>query len=129
MLLPSEQTASAQQMEKFLVIRQAVVQEAFALFDERGKDHDVAGPYWHRCPFGDITFAQMCFETAGRLVSAVQKIAQGRELSTGTLEDRLLDMINWAVMWLSWRRMRSEGVLNEHDAQPVHPLKDNTRYV
>jgi len=110
-LLPTENAEATRQMEYFLELRQAVVDEAFQLFDERGKDHDVDEPFWHRYPFGDVSYAQMCFETAGRLVSVVQKGLRGRAVEAGKIEDRLLDLINWAVMWLAWRKMQDMSML------------------
>ena len=125
-LLPREYKLSQELSETFKEIRVEVVKDAFELFDERAKQHDSESPFWHRYPFGDQSYAQMVFETAGRLVSAVQI-----GLSWPKLEDRLLDLINWAVMWLVWRRMARQQRLDmaepvssaEQPAAPVGELK------
>jgi len=108
-LLPQEYKLSQELSEQFKAMREQVIKDAFTLFDERAKQHDAESPFWHRYPFGDQSYAQMVFETAGRLVSAVRA-----GLQFAKVEDRLLDLINWATMWLAWRRM-------ERDAPPQMP--------
>lgn len=125
-LMPEEYTLLENLMAEFRSVRSAVVAEAFTLFDERAKQHDRDTPFWHRYPFGNVSYAQMCYETAAR---AVALLTEAAEPEASVLDDRILDLINWATMWLAWRRMHQRQAYQEGPVRVVEPEAAQTEAV
>lgn len=79
--------------------------------------------WWAKHVFGDLSFAHEVFKKAARAASLVQAAAQGevtKSAYTDTLDDCLLDLLNFTVMWLSWRRYKEREVMKDDDETGSH---------
>ena len=55
-------------------------------------------------PFGDLSFAQMVHIKAKRLVNLADQSRMGIEPNCESIEDSLLDIINYASYWWEYRK-------------------------
>ena len=60
-------------------------------------------------PYGDMSFAQMIHVKTKRLVHLADQARMGIEPTNESIEDNLLDLINYASYYYEWRK----GELNE----------------
>lgn len=83
---------------------------AFIAADEvrksKGNDYGSIKDYF---PYGDMSYAQMVFVKAKRLVCLADSKRMGIEPSHESIKDSLLDIMNYASYWYEWL----EGELDE----------------
>jgi hypothetical protein len=70
---------------------------------KKGSDYGGIAEYF---PFGDESFTQMIYVKVKRLVALV---SSGKEPTNESIDDNLLDLINYASYYYEWR----QGVLDE----------------
>lgn len=108
--LPTEVAVAEGIQEQLPGYMQDVIAEALAIFKDRAIYDRV--PFWHRHPFGDISYAQEIASISGRIVAI---LSGDMPFTAKDLEDKIFDLINYCVMWQVWRnaRGRQHGVMSQ----------------
>jgi len=110
-----------QQSEYMEQIKQELLQELAEL--RHGKSvYDHHFPWWSKHIFGDVSYAHEVVKKALRAASLVEELVQDGRMAnkyTDSLEDTLLDLLNFTVMWLAWRRFR-RGEEASYDEDGTH---------
>lgn len=73
--------------------------------------YDAHFPWWAKHIFGEASYAHEVVKKALRAASLVASGVTGMASDSqyaDTLEDTLYDLLNFVVMWLSWRRFQRE---------------------
>ena len=80
--------------------------------------YDEHFPWFAKHLYGDASFAHEVFKKSARAASLVAAGVTGQAKGNkwvDALEDNLFDLLNFTVMWMSWRRFRREEKVNYED--------------
>lgn len=75
--------------------------------------YDEHFPWWSKHLFGDISYAHEVVKKALRAASLVAAGATNGNAANkfaDTMHDTLMDLLNFTVMWLAWRRYQRKEV-------------------
>jgi len=121
-LLPTERVVAEACEEEVRAAMQVVIDEALAVLDARGETYDQHEPMWHRMQLGELSFAVMVGLKARR-AGAVLTAPDGADQEE-KVDDCLLDLINYALVWAALRKVRATQMavlapLEEPEPEPA----------
>ena len=105
---PIEVVAMRKSADRFEELVQETIDEMLALKTRKGTDYEKRTPVWHRMPFGDASWAQEVMKKADRLTSLVAGEMRGEQPNFESMEDSLLDIANYAIMWRAFLKLTAE---------------------
>jgi hypothetical protein len=87
-----------------------VFEQAADLLGNKGQDYNQMVPFLANMPFGDQSWATLCWIKAHRAASLVLKGSSGGAPVFDPLNDVLMDLVVYAAAWLAFRRLHSEAL-------------------
>lgn len=89
---------------------QAVVVALSQLLTHKGTDYNQLTTFIENMPFGDYSWATLCWIKAHRAASLVSKLSQGNDPEFDPIDDVIRDLAAYAIAWLAFRSvMKKEG--------------------
>jgi hypothetical protein len=108
----------AQEAEQLEEIKQAILAELADL--RHGKSiYDQHFPWWAKHIFGDASYAHEAVKKSLRAASLVSAgaIDGAANQYIDAMDDTLMDLLNFTVMWMAWRRYQRK---EQQDADVSH---------
>jgi len=102
---PIEVDAMAASSQEFVAALDTVVIDLQAMFEAKGEDYDQLTPVWHRMMFGNVSWAHEIIKKADRLASLVMVELEDKTPSFDSLQDNVMDIAVYAIMWLAFQRV------------------------
>lgn len=110
--LYAEEAEQLEQIKQEILAKLADLRHGKSIYDEHF-------PWWAKHIFGDASYAHEAVKKSLRAASLVAAGAtDGADNEyCDTLEDTLMDLLNFTVMWMAWRRYQRK---EQEDADVSH---------
>lgn len=87
---------------------QEVLKQVQYMLDNKGGDYNQLTTFIENMPFGDLSWATLCWIKAHRVASILRKEMQGQQATYDGINDIILDLAVYAIGWLAFRKSRHD---------------------